>query len=624
MKAPIVRQVTGARRIPRRRRPRGARAPLRRPLALLYRHSARARAAAPAAVRGADGHSVPLAPRLQIALHLSLTLYEQHRTFQLFAAPSNPAPVMPAATAAPTQRQAAPSRRFSSAAHSRRADTVYRMPAEARVGSPLSFAHSAARGNADQVSRHESFIHARPGFRTIALPSRGRRGQDSNAPAAYAGVAPRWPLSDGTGTARSADSGSGPAGRRRLFDTRLGGRPAVSSAGAAARHASSNPVAARNLFVAERQGGEARVGAAAAKASGRPDRGLAIEGRSAVPPPARGNPVAGRSLFVAERLGGGARVGAAAAKASGKADRGMVIEGRSAVPPPARGDPVAGRKLFVAARPGGGARVGAAAAKAPDRPDRGLVIEGRSAVPPPARGDPVADRKLFVAARQGGGARVGAAAAKAHGRPARETVVKGRGAAPPRALSGSSGAVATLRSGVRPSPADRHLGRPASARAAPSAGTNGTALRTSAAGPAGRPPQRAGQPPSRLISPRPPSGTALTQLARQRRGTLPSAAGIASTSGSQAARGGAAPLYLGQRSFGRNAAPGSFSPAWAAPPLDYRSPAPPPAPQPQPETRPAATTAPSAPPIDLEAVSRDVIGRIEKRLRVERERRGRP
>jgi hypothetical protein len=33
--------------------------------------------------------------------------------------------------------------------------------------------------------------------------------------------------------------------------------------------------------------------------------------------------------------------------------------------------------------------------------------------------------------------------------------------------------------------------------------------------------------------------------------------------------------------------------------------------------------APSAAPIDLEAVSRGVIARIEKRLRVERERRGR-
>jgi hypothetical protein len=58
------------------------------------------------------------------------------------------------------------------------------------------------------------------------------------------------------------------------------------------------------------------------------------------------------------------------------------------------------------------------------------------------------------------------------------------------------------------------------------------------------------------------------------------------------------------------------------PPLDYRRPAPS-APPVQPEARPVATTAPSAPAIDLEAVSRDVIRRIEQRLRVERERRGR-
>jgi hypothetical protein len=83
-----------------------------------------------------------------------------------------------------------------------------------------------------------------------------------------------------------------------------------------------------------------------------------------------------------------------------------------------------------------------------------------------------------------------------------------------------------------------------------------------------------------------------------------------------------APLYLAERQSGPTAAPASFSSAWAPPPLDFRSAAPPPVPPPA-EARPAAATAPSAAPVDLEAVSRDVISRIEKRLRVERERRGR-
>jgi hypothetical protein len=95
------------------------------------------------------------------------------------------------------------------------------------------------------------------------------------------------------------------------------------------------------------------------------------------------------------------------------------------------------------------------------------------------------------------------------------------------------------------------------------------------------------------------------------------------SSGSPVARRGAPPLYLAERAGGQTLAPEPFGSVWAPPPLDFRSAEPPPAPSPPEEVPPATTTAPSAAPIDLGAVSRDVISRIEKRLRVERERRGR-
>lgn len=56
------------------------------------------------------------------------------------------------------------------------------------------------------------------------------------------------------------------------------------------------------------------------------------------------------------------------------------------------------------------------------------------------------------------------------------------------------------------------------------------------------------------------------------------------------------------------------------PPLDYRRPAPPPVSAAAPALRPEP---PAAPAINLDALSREVIGRIEKRLRIERERHGR-
>jgi hypothetical protein len=90
-----------------------------------------------------------------------------------------------------------------------------------------------------------------------------------------------------------------------------------------------------------------------------------------------------------------------------------------------------------------------------------------------------------------------------------------------------------------------------------------------------------------------------------------------------ARRGSRAPLDLAGSPGGRSAQAASFSSGRAPPPLDFRSAAPPPAPSVVPEPRPAATAAPAAAAVDLEAISRDVMSRFEKRLRVERERRGR-
>ena len=58
------------------------------------------------------------------------------------------------------------------------------------------------------------------------------------------------------------------------------------------------------------------------------------------------------------------------------------------------------------------------------------------------------------------------------------------------------------------------------------------------------------------------------------------------------------------------------------PPLEYRRPAAPDGGSAA-AAAPARATSPPVPVIDIEALSRDVIGRIEKRLRIERERHGR-
>jgi len=492
--------------MPRRRRLRGARPPLRQPLALLYRQSGKARTAAPAALRAADGRAVPLAPRLQIALHLSLTLNELHRAVMIAAAPDDAAPVM---LAAPAESKASTTRRSNSAGPLTRVETAFRMPAGARTGPPLPFGHTSARGNAAHASWRDRLVHARSGFRGIALASGGRPGDESGGPAADAGVAPPWPLSQEAGGAGASFSAGDLPGDGRLLVTRLGDRPA------AVRY-------------------------------GRADLALRLMERRT-------------------RLVGG--------------DHGVIGAG-------------AGR----------------------------LLAEARH-----APGDPVPDRNILGAGRQGAGAHAGAAAGGSLGSRAQERSIKGRGDVPPRARRGAGRPAADVRFRIPPSPADRHGERPPlPAPAERRSGTEGTALQSSTTARAGHALQRPGPPSSRSISRRLPGAMAFASLQRPRRaGPLRAADRLSTVSGAPAARGIPAPLYLAERQSGRTTAPASFGSAWAPPPLDFRSAEPPAPPPPPAEARPAATAAPSAAPVDLDAVSRDVISRIEKRLRVERERRGR-
>lgn len=190
----------------------------------------------------------------------------------------------------------------------------------------------------------------------------------------------------------------------------------------------------------------------------------------------------------------------------------------------------------------------------------------------------------------------------ASGRPLFGAAQQGRdwsAAASPSTVVSGLGAAAELRCRLRPSHnITRHTSR--------------TAFRTRTAGSAG---ERPGEAAPRLIS---------AHRTRDRFGQLAlrrAASEASSTPGARAARN-APPLHWARPSSAAPTAPGPTDPALRPPPLDYRRPTPP-APPVQAEAWPAATTAPSAPPIDLEAVSRDVIRRIEQRLRVERERRGR-
>jgi hypothetical protein len=504
MKAPIAqRRVTGARPMPGRRRPRGARPPLRHPLALLYRQSGKVRPAAPATVRAADGRAVPLAPRLQIALNLALTLNEHHHALMISAAPSDTAPVMRAAA----PERASTTRRSDSAGHLTRAETGYRMPAGARAAPP--FGHTSARGNAAHASGHDRLVHARSGSRGFAHPSSGRPGAETGRPAADAGVPPPWPLSQKRGAGGAAATVRNVPGDARLPFTRLGNPPAV------VRY-------------------------------GRADLALRLIERGT------------RLIFD---------------------DHGLI-------------------------------RAGAGRERAEVRP---------------APDDPVPDRNILAAGRQRAGEPVGVAAAGSRGSRPQARSIKSRSDVPPRARRGAGQPAADVRLRSPASRADRDGERPPPpAPAERRAGTDGDALQSGAAAPAGYPLQRPGQSASRSISRRLPGVMAFASVQRPGRIGPPRAADrLFTASRAPAARGIPAPLYLAERHGGRSTAPAAFGSVWAPPPLDFRSAGAPPAPLPPAEARPAATTAPAVAPVDLEAVSRDVISRIEKRLRVERERRGR-
>jgi hypothetical protein len=215
--------------------------------------------------------------------------------------------------------------------------------------------------------------------------------------------------------------------------------------------------------------------------------------------------------------------------------------------------------------------------------------------------DPVANRNPATAAPRGNRRRVAAAAVKAHASPSQPTSAKGRSAASPGPHDGANDFIADTRTAMRTPPADLHHGEPISGRAAQPVGTI-----EAASGP-GQPTSRARRLPSVMAFANPPGRVAPPRAADR----------LAGVSGIPAA-----PLYLAERQSGRATGPAAFATAWAPPPLDFRSIAPPPAPL-HAEPRPAPAPAPPAPTIEVGAISRDVISRIEQRLRVERERRGR-
>jgi len=530
MRAPIAqRPVTGARRIPRRRRPRAGRASLRRPLALLYRQSGAARTAAPAAVRAADGGAVPLAPRLQVALHLSFAFNDQRLEFPVSAAPSGAAPAMPAATASPADRpegKASTSRRLIFAAYLRRLETVCRRLREAPIGSRLLFPDAGPRANAVPASAPQGLLHTRSVDRRIAILSGGgTRGQEGSAHP----------------TARASGSQS-------LVYTRSIDHLIALLSGDSGGQRSTHPGA---------QGvtppWPLREEAAATWAAHVP-----------APLPGRGNDSFTRLI---------GRPGAAAAGTS-RGPLGAVRQGA--------GGRAVDRERLVLAQP------------APD-----ATADRASPAAPPLLVQPLSPSGTGV------------------GRLVRETLVTPPGTSVPRASPRSPPAMRAA--------AERRLPRRERltlAQPTPPDARYATADPASPAAPAGRPPRGSGIPFSRLARPRPPGGAGIERFFREKRVTLPGAS-VSSAIGAVAARAGTAPLYLAERVGGRTLAPGPFDSVWAPPPLDFRSAAPPPAPPPPEEARPAATMAPSAAPIDLEAVSRGVIARIEKRLRVERERRGR-
>jgi hypothetical protein len=583
MKPPITRRrTTGARRLPRRRSRSRAHAPLRRPLALLYRQSGEARTAAPATVRAADGRSVPIAPRLQIALHLSFAFNEQSLEFPVSVAPYGVAPVMPAATAAPaerTERQASTSQRLIFAAFLRRLEPVYRQLGEARIGSQSAFPDAGRSANAAQASTHQSLVHTRSIDRRIAILGGGSRGQGP------AGATARASGHESLVYARSMD---------RRIAIPGGGSCGQGSAGAMARASGHESlVYARSVdrLIAILSGGSRGQGSAGptAQADVAPPWPLREEAATwaayiQTPLPGRGN-----DLFT--RLPG--QADAAATGASTRHAPGLAVAYRNpfgAVLQGAGGRVVQRERLPLVQATPPGAPKAAASRVSPAAP---------AGHPPQGSATPLSHR---VQPRPAGGTRVE--------RPARETHVARP--ATSASLSPTTGSAAARARAGRRAP---HRERLKLAQSAPPGAPSPTADRR---------PQGSRLPFARLARPRPPGGPGSDRLLRERLVTLPGASVTHfSASGSPAARGGAAPLYFAERAGGRTVAPEPFGSVWAPPPLDFRSAAPPPAASPPEEARPAVTTAPSAAPIDLGAVSRDVISRIEKRLRVERERRGR-
>lgn len=278
---------------------------------------------------------------------------------------------------------------------------------------------------------------------------------------------------------------------------------------------------------------------------------------------------------------------------------------------------------------------GAATGAAPSttHPAAPVRPSGASAASAPSSAPATARRDALEAGRRPGPARA-RLASRAASVPARARLafraasVPARGAGPtqrPEALIGKAGASS-------PWPIRRPAVGTGSAPAA-----SGTAA-ARAPLPAARPGSPAPSPPRQratgaIARPRGitqgsgRSASSPSRALRQPLFALPApAATAASPEAGQDGPAPAPPLYLTEKRPPpvRIASPAAFGSAWNAPPLDYRSsPPPPPRPEPRPaQAPPAAAALPPAPTIDLDAVSRDVISRIEKRLRVERERSG--
>jgi len=495
MRAPIARRrTTGARRLPPRRSGRPARVPLRRPLALLYRRSSEARSAAPAAVRGADGRPVPLAPRLQIALHLSFAFTEQHLGFAVPAAPGRAVPAMRAEGARPTepsQRLSSTSERLILAARLRR-EPARRSFGEERLRPQGLAPYSARRTDATSASGHLDLVHRRPADVPLGSVGGAGAGQGSAHRTVTSGAAPPWPLREHAAVWISYIRGPlpGPDSPDRF------GRPGGVAGGVASTRQPWAVATARR----------------GASGTSRPGPAARLVYRDASPD-------------------------AGAPKQSG-------------TPFSALGGP---------------------------RPPIATLVE----------------RRFW----------------ESDGTVASTSVTRARRGRP---------------MGERPSPAGRFPQRPrlALAQAAVAAGAPGA--RRGPAAPARRQGRGPRVPLIGPAQPRPRAGAGIDRLGGERRAALPGAsASYPRTNFGRAALGAAPPLYLAEKASGAASAPPPFNFAWAPPPLDLRSAAPPPAPPLAQEERSPAAAAPSAAPVDLGAVSRDVISRIEKRLRVERERRGR-